>query len=299
VSIELRYYETPVLEIIHPAIERAGVRLLVKREDLNHPTISGNKWWKLKYNIQEAYTRGLETVLTFGGAYSNHIYATAAACRETGLRSIGIIRGEEHTPLNPTLSFAANQGMHLHYVSRNSYRHKSEPDFMNELDVTYGPFYTVPEGGTNMAGIRGAEEFVKTLTGIDYDLIFLPVGTGGTLAGIVAGHKGHKKIIGIPVLGTGDFLRIEVESYLREYCEVQFTNWALLANYAHGGYAKFSPELMDFILMVRRVCNLPLDQVYTGKMLYAIFNEVTKGAFTRGTTILAIHTGGLQGSIVR
>jgi 1-aminocyclopropane-1-carboxylate deaminase len=299
VSIELEYHETPVIEIVHPSVQRAGVRLLIKREDLNHPTISGNKWWKLKYNLQAAHDLNLETVLTFGGAYSNHIYSTAAACREAGLRAIGIVRGEEHSPLNPTLDFAANQGMHLHYVSRSAYRERTKPDFIKELEVSYGPFYSVPEGGTNMAGIRGSEEFVNTLTAIDYDVIFLPVGTGGTIAGVIAGHKGHKKIIGIPVLKAGDFLRIEVESYLREYRDVSFSNWTLLADYHHGGYAKFSEELIDFILMMRRECNLPLDQVYTGKMLFAIFSEIIRGAFPRGTTLLAIHTGGLQGSIVQ
>lgn len=298
-SIELEYHETPVIEIHHPIIERAGVRLLIKREDLNHPTISGNKWWKLKYNLNAAKSLGLNTVLTFGGAYSNHIYSTAAACREAGLQVIGIIRGEEHPVLNATLAFATNQGMHLHYISRSVYRRKSESDFMLELQSTFGPFYAVPEGGTNMAGIRGAEEFVNKLTGIDYDLVFLPVGTGGTITGVIAGHKGQKQIIGVPVLKAGDFLRIEIESFLLEYCDVKFDNWSLLDNYDHGGYAKFSPQLAEFIFMLKSDCNLPLDQVYTGKMLYAIFTEVTKGTFARGTTLLAIHTGGLQGSIIR
>ena len=298
-SIELEYHETPVTEIIHPVIERAGVRLLVKREDLNHPTISGNKWWKLKYNLQAAHSGGHTTVLTFGGAYSNHIYSTAAACHETGLRSIGVIRGERHTVLNPTLSFATSQGMHLHYITRNAYRHKSETGFLQELESTFGAFYAVPEGGTNMAGIRGAEEFVQKLAGVDYDFIFLPVGTGGTIAGVVAGHKGNKRIIGVPVLKAGDFLRVEIESFLRECCDILFTNWSLLGDYDHGGYAKFSSELIEFISMQQRDCQLPLDPVYTGKMLYAIFSEVAKGTFTRGTTILAIHTGGLQGSNYR
>lgn len=297
-SIELEYRETPVMEIIHPLIQRAGVRLIVKREDLNHPTISGNKWWKLKYNLRAAHDIGLETVLTFGGAYSNHIYSTAAACRELGLRSIGVIRGEKYTPLNPTLEFAAKQGMHLHYVDRSVYRQRTEPDFLRKLEATFGPFYIVPEGGTNMAGIRGAEGFVTKLTSIDYDVIFLPVGTGGTITGIIAGHHGNKKVAGIPVLKAGDFLRVEIESLLSQYCNFEFNNWSLLTDYSHGGYAKFSPGLIDFILMMREQCDLPLDQVYTGKMLYAIFSEVEKGAFSRGTTLLAIHTGGLQGAIV-
>jgi 1-aminocyclopropane-1-carboxylate deaminase len=292
---ELEYNETPVVEIDHPLMKETGIQLLVKREDLNHPLISGNKWWKLKYNLKAAAELGFETLLTLGGAFSNHIYASAAACREVHLRSIGIIRGEGHSPLNATLSFAESAGMHLHYVSRASYRLRNERTFIQELENQFGPFFFVPEGGTNNYGIKGSEEFVMKISKLSYDVVFVPVGTGGTIAGIIAGMTGKKKIFGVPVLKAGEVLKREIVNSVHDYCNMKFDNWTLLSDYHHGGYAKITAELVEFIWMMKHQHNLPLDQVYTGKLLYAIFEEVKKGSFSRGTTILAIHTGGMQG----
>lgn len=281
-------------------LDKAGIRLLVKREDRNHPFISGNKWWKLKYNIEEALKQH-RTVLTFGGAYSNHIYAVAAAAKEHGLSSIGIIRGEETLPLNATLSFAMANGMHLHYVSREEYRQKHDPEFVQMLHERFGEFYLIPEGGTNNLAVRGCAEFAsEILLPIDFDHLLIPVGTGGTMAGIVCGLQGQRKVTGVPVLKNGEFLKTWIDKLIRESPKpAAYENWALLTSYHHGGYAKVTNELLDFIKTIKAEHDLPLEHVYTGKLLWAVMKEIETGQFTRGTTVLAVHTGGLQGSLVR
>ena len=164
----LLYTSTPVVEIYSDLFRASGIRLLIKREDLNHSTVSGNKWWKLKYNLEEAKNKKAELILTFGGAFSNHIFATAAAAHELGFRSVGVIRGEQTMPLNKPLSFAKSQGMELLYVSRELYRKKQEPDFLLRLQERFGNFYLIPEGGTNDLAVRGCREFTPTLNSIEH-----------------------------------------------------------------------------------------------------------------------------------
>jgi 1-aminocyclopropane-1-carboxylate deaminase len=289
----LPYKHTPVQEIHDEIFHRAGVRLLVKREDLNHPLVSGNKWWKLLYNLAEAQKQGIKTILTFGGAYSNHIYATAAAACELGLNSIGIIRGEETLPLNATLQFAADQGMQLQYVSREAYRQKHEADFQEALYRQYGPVYIIPEGGTNALAVKGCVEFAQRLKDIAFDYVCLPVGTGGTMAGLIDGLDSGKRVIGVSTL-KGDFLKADVANLINPETA---NNWSILTEYHHGGYAKVTPQLLAFMQRIEQNHNLPLDQVYTAKMMWAVMHEAERGAFERGTTILAIHTGGLQGRL--
>lgn len=294
--ISLDYDSTPVDEIITPLTSANGVRLMIKREDLNHAEISGNKWWKLKYNLQAAVSAGFSTVLTFGGAYSNHIYSTAAAAAHAKLQSIGVIRGEDTRPLNPTLSFASSKGMQLHYVSRADYRAKTELPFIEHLRTLFGEFFLIPEGGSNVYAVRGCKEFGELIAReIDFDTVFLPVGTGGTIAGLIAAMRGKKKIIGVPVFRDSEFLYDDIRSLIKESGERDPGNWTLLSGYDHGGYAKTTPQLIDLIKTVRHDLSLPLEQVYTGKMIWAIFEEIRKGNVVRGTKILAIHTGGLQG----
>ncbi|GAB3823224.1 hypothetical protein GCM10028895_29830 [Pontibacter rugosus] len=206
--------EAPLQKLEDDLLKEQGVALWVKREDLLHPHISGNKWRKLKYNLKAAKQQGHHTLLTFGGAYSNHIAATAAAGKAYGFRTIGIIRGEEHLPLNPTLAFATSCGMQLHYISREKYRLKDEPGFLKEVQQQYGKVYMLPEGGTNLLAVKGCTEIVDDIT-IDYSHICCAMGTGGTLAGIVAGLAGEKAILGFPALKGGDFLRQEVASWCR------------------------------------------------------------------------------------
>ena len=304
----LTYSPTPVQEIRHPLLETAKVRLLIKREDLNHPFVTGNKWWKLKYNLVEAERLQQKTLLTFGGAFSNHIYATAAAAHELNMKSIGIIRGEETLPLNPTLSFAIQNGMQLHYVDRENYRNKTNPDFIEQLHNTFGDFYLIPEGGSNNLAVKGVYEFSKLLD-IDFDCLCCPVGTGGTLAGLIAGINNQKHIIGFSSLKGGSFLKDEVENLLTDFIASMdlknvssenklksvYGNWELEASYHHGGYGKVTKDLLLFLQEIEEKTSIRFDPIYAGKMLYGIIDRAKKGMFNQGSTILAIHTGGLQG----
>ena len=289
---QLSYHPTPLKEIQSRLLKESHVKLLIKCEYLNHPFISGNKWWKLKYNLEQAVQRKHHTLLTFGGAYSNHIYATAAAAKELGLKSIGIIRGEETLPLNNTLAFAESCGMKLHFVSREEYRNKTTGDFIQQLQNKFGDFYLIPEGGTNELAVKGVAEFGAALINeVDFDYLCLPVGTGGTMAGIVKALAGRKKIVGFSVLKGGGFLSAEVKKWTAD----SFSNWNIEQDYHFGGYAKTTNELINFMNEIETQHQLPLDQVYTAKMMFGVFDMLQKEYFKRGSTILVLHTGGLQG----
>lgn len=275
---------------IAKALEEAKVRLMIKREDLNHPFVTGNKWWKLKYNLEEAERLQKKTILTFGGAFSNHIYATAAAAHELNLKSIGIIRGEETLPLNPTLAFASRMDMKLHYIDRETYRKKDTTEFTEHLRNTFGDFYMIPEGGSNELAVKGVAEFSKLLN-IHFDYLCCAVGTVGTLAGLISGLDTQKQIIGFSSLKGGNFLKEDVEQYVGS----NKSNWRIEASYHFGGYGKQTPVLIDFIQTFEAQHQIPLEQVYTGKMMFGIFDLIQKNYFKEGSTILAIHTGGLQG----
>jgi 1-aminocyclopropane-1-carboxylate deaminase len=292
----LPYHSTPVFEIRrHRAVEKAGVRLLVKREDLNHPAVSGNKWWKLKYNLAAALETVERRVVTFGGAFSNHIYAVAAATRELHLKAVGLIRGEETLPPNATLQYALEQGMRIHYLTRAQYREKSSPNFLEELRHQFGNFYLIPEGGSNRLAVKGCAEFAHTvLSPIEFQYLFLPVGTGGTLAGLVCGLRDTKEVVGVSVLKGGEFLKDDVLKMIGDFSGKRYSNWSLLTEYHHGGYAKTTPELLLFIREMKELYQLPLDRVYTGKMLWGVMREIERGSFSRGSTIVVLHTGGLQ-----
>ena len=284
----LTYAATPIQEIQDQAIFTAGVRLFIKREDLNHPYVSGNKWWKLKYNLSEALRLKKNTLLTFGGAYSNHIYATAAAAREVSLKAVGIIRGEEQTSVNPVIQFARRTGMELHFISREEYRRKNEYDFIKSFKKDFGDYYLIPEGGSNELAVAGVKEFATGLIG-DFDYICCPVGTGGTLAGLVNGLKGSSMIVGFSVLKNGSFLWDEVRRLGADY-----DNWKIITEYDFGGYAKSTQGLSSFIGSFINDHNIPIEPVYTGKMMAGIFDLLNKGYFKKGSSILALHTGGIH-----
>jgi 1-aminocyclopropane-1-carboxylate deaminase len=284
----LSYCSTPIIEIQDSILNDASVRLCVKREDLNHPFVSGNKWWKLKYNLEEAQRLKKNTLLTFGGSFSNHIYATAAAAHELGWNSIGVIRGEESLPLNPTLRFATHKGMKLHYVSRGSYREKAEEYFTTKLKEQFGDFYRIPEGGSNTLAVKGVEELTKEL-GMDFDYLCTPVGTGGTLAGLIRGLKGEKIIVGFSALKDGAFLRNDVTRLGSEY-----GGWKIITDYHFGGYAKSTAKLLQFMDDFKKLHTIPLEFTYTGKMMFGIFDMIQKGFFKKGSRVLAIHTGGIH-----
>jgi 1-aminocyclopropane-1-carboxylate deaminase len=289
----LSYNKTPIQELESQLFEQKGVQVLIKREDQNHSLVSGNKWWKLKYNLEEAVRLTYQTLLTFGGAYSNHIFATAAAGRELGFKTIGIIRGEEVVPLNHTLAFAKSCGMKLHYITREAYGKKTEPDVIEQLHDQFGDFYLIPEGGTNYLAIKGCSEFANQICQeVELDCLCLSVGTGGTMTGMIEGLDSSKKIIGFSSLKGGAFLTGEIT----KMTSIEKTNWSINTDYHFGGYGKAPSELKSFIVEARANYSLPLDIVYTSKMFFGVIDLITKGYFKRGSTLLVLHTGGLQGN---
>lgn len=273
-----------------PILEEKGITLFIKREDLIHPLVSGNKYRKLKYNISTAKAGKQDTLLTFGGAYSNHIAAVAYAGKQEGLRTIGIIRGDElkdKWQKNATLLLAKAHGMNFKFVSRGDYRNKGTSEFKARLEQEFGRFYMLPEGGTNELAVEGCEEII-TLEDAQFHVITSAVGTGGTIAGIINASNGTQRVIGFPAL-KGDFLQEDICRFANK------KNWILQNKYHFGGYGKVSPELIQFINDFKKQTDIPLDPIYTGKMIYGIIEMIKEGYFDRETKILAIHTGGLQG----
>ncbi|MGI5186917.1 1-aminocyclopropane-1-carboxylate deaminase/D-cysteine desulfhydrase [Promicromonospora sp. CA-289599] len=271
-------------------LDAAGVRLLLKRDDLIHPDLPGNKWRKLKYNLEAARAAGAPRLLTFGGAYSNHIRAVAAAGALFGFETVGVIRGEEHDPLNPSLQFAVDRGMHLVYLDRQTYRRKTEPDVTDQLRAEFGDFYLVPEGGSNALAVRGCAELVGEITE-EFDVICCGVGTGGTLAGIAAGLAPGQQAIGFSSLKGGDFLSDDVAALQRAESGKVTDNWAIETGYHFGGYAKTKPELAEFIEDFWLRHGLRLDWVYVAKMMYGIYDLAARRKFPTGTRIVAVVTG--------
>ena len=267
-----------------------GISLEIKREDLLHPFISGNKFRKLKYNLLQAKAENHETVLTFGGAYSNHIAAVAYAGKEQGFKTIGVIRGDElgdKIAENPTLRFAQECGMEFEFVTREAYRFKTQPDFITNLQQKFGSFYLVPEGGTNEYAIKGCEE-ILTEEDTKFDYVCCAVGTGGTISGIINSALPHQKVLGFPAL-KGDFLKDEIRKFATNQ------NWELITDYHFGGYGKVNEELVQFINQFYKQTEIPLDPIYTGKMVFGVIDLIQKDYFPNNSKILLIHTGGLQG----
>ncbi|MBO3698713.1 pyridoxal-phosphate dependent enzyme [Roseivirga sp. E12] len=284
---------SPVQEIKEELFKEKNVRVFIKREDLNHPIVSGNKWRKLKYNLQEAKNQEHQTLLTFGGAYSNHIYAVAGAGKAYGFETIGIIRGEEIPPLNKTLSFAVSCGMKLHYLNRSDYREKNARNVKQTLHNLFTPFYEIPEGGTNNLAIKGCTEIIQELEH-DYDHYCLSVGTGGTISGIIQGLKGSSNVVGFSSL-KGSFLTSEVKKLNSEYSDNLYENWQINNDFHFGGYAKTKPDLLEFMEGFESRQGVLLDPVYTGKAMYGLYQLIHNDHFNSGDRILFIHTGGLQG----
>ncbi len=273
-----------------PLLSKNNVSLFIKREDLLHPFVSGNKFRKLKYNLEDASSGGFETILTFGGAYSNHIAATAYAGKKNGFKTIGVIRGEElqsNWLENPTLKFAFEQDMQFKFVSRESYREKKQKGFLKALEAEYGSCFILPEGGTNFAAVKGCEEI---LTGEDagFDFICCCVGTGGTLAGIVNASLPNQQVLGFPAI-RGGFIKEDIRKFTTK------KNWDLKVEHHFGGYGKVTQQLVIFINDFKERTAIPLDPVYTGKMLFGVLDLVKSGFFPKGSKILVIHSGGLQG----
>ncbi len=279
-----------------------GANLFIKREDLNHQEIMGNKLRKLKYNLIKAKELNFSSLLSFGGAYSNHILALSAAGRIYGFKTIGVIRGEElrNKAFNFVLSKAKQNGMEFYFISREEYKRKNEAEFIKNLQSKFGDFYMVPEGGSNDLAIKGASEIIFDIDE-HYDIIACACGTGGTVAGIIKGiyerNLFNTKIIGFPVLKGGEFIINEIKGFLEKeiYSKV---NWEINSNYHFGGYGKTKPELIEFIKKFKNQNNINLDYIYTGKMMYGIYDLVKSDKLDKAKKILTIHTGGTQTALV-
>lgn len=267
-----------------------NVTLTVKREDLLHPHISGNKFRKLKYNILQAKADGKTALLTFGGAFSNHIAATAAAGKQYGFATIGIIRGEEladKIEQNPTLNFAKDCGMRLKFITREAYRNKTERVLIGALEAEFGDFYLLPEGGSNDLAVKGCEEILDD-DDAHFTQVCCAVGTGGTIAGIINSALPHQKVIGFPAL-KGEGLSDDICKFANQ------GSWELVTDYHFGGYGKINEQLVTFINDFFNETGIPLDPIYTGKMFFGVIDLIYKGWFPKNAKVLLIHTGGLQG----
>ena len=268
-----------------------GITITVKRIDQVHPTISGNKWFKLKYNLLEAQRLGYSQLLSFGGAYSNHIHALAHAAHEYGFTSIGIIRGAElaDKPLNPTLTTAQDLGMQFEFISRSDYRLKHTPEYLAELQSRYPNAYIIPEGGTNTLAVKGCEEILSEADRQDFDMIVCAVGTGGTFSGLINASHSKQKLLGFSAL-KGDFLIEDIQ----QWADNDKQNWTLYSEEIFGGYGKFDDKLLTFIKTIQQQYDLPLEPIYTGKAMYRLLDLIEQGEVAPHSKILFIHTGGLQ-----
>lgn len=277
------------------------------RLDLIDAGVSGNKWFKLKYNLEKAKELGHRTIITFGGAFSNHIAATAAIASKAGLHSIGIIRGEEDSA-NPTLMNARENGMQLHFIKREQYKQKNETHFKANLENQFGPHYLVPEGGNNDEGALGCTEILKKE--YNYDYVMCACGTGTTFAGLVASCHPGTCVVGISVLRGTNKMPNEVKQLLNsgslkfsgeingnEVLDDRLINTHGISNkYCFSGYAGYDEGLINFKTSFEKEFNIPLDYIYTAKLFYAAFDLIKKNKFKANAKVLLIHSGGLQGN---
>ncbi len=312
---------TKVQALRDTVTDAAKVNVFVQREDLIHPEISGNKWYKLKWNIVKAQKNNCKTLLSFGGAYSNHIHALSAVGKSFGINTIGVIRGDEladksFEEMNPTLTDATNNGMKLVYITRSQYRNKECPEFIETLRQKFGHFYCIPEGGNNLLGIKGCAELVRPLPDVHQtsnkifpDVICSASGTGCTIAGLIVGlHNIYynkesidSKILGVNVLKGSHYIEDDINEHLSSLiAEPDSSNldkyWSMNHDYHFGGYGKVNNELLDFIDWFGSRHDIPLDPVYTGKLFYAVYDLIEKKHFPSGSNIMLIHSGGLQGA---
>lgn len=279
---------SPLQEIETKAAKQAKVRLLVKRDDLIHATISGNKWRKLKYVVEYIKKQGIHTLVTSGGYYSNHLYAVAAAGRIFNFQTVGIIRGEEPGNWNHTLSFIRQQGMHLEFLSRKEFAHHATDEFLDKLKSHYGSFYFLPQGGADMKGVEGCTEILNEIKE-PFDYLLTACGTGTTLSGLCKAATSNQRMVGVCVLKNEEEIRENVFHFTGKDCH-------LLTSYHFGGYAKVTEELKAFRHNWLQETGIDSDLVYTSKLFYAIHHSLKTGYFKPGSTLIALHTGGLQGN---
>lgn len=291
---------SPIQKINHPLFDKVGVEFFIKRDDLIHSDISGNKWRKLKFNIEKFKANKYDGILTFGGAFSNHIAATAAAGKMLDIKTIGIIRGEELSyQSNETLQKAHYNGMNLVFVSRSKYAERYERLYHEELRAKYGNFLIINEGGANYHGVLGCTEILKEIE-FTPDYIYSASGTGTTVAGLLLSSI-QTKIVSVPVFKNGGFIKDDIISLLKQFMldsvtlEQKVERLSLNLNHHFGGYGKFNQELIDFINSFYEQTQIKLDQIYTAKMMFTLINDLKEKKFKKGDVIVALHTGGLQG----
>lgn len=284
---------SPITQIHSPLLDKQQVELFIKRDELIHPIIQGNKWRKLKYNLIRALQEKHHTILSFGGAYSNHLHALAAAASLCKIKTIGIIRGEKPSPLNPTLQDMYDSAMQLEFITRRQYREKTNADFLASLGQQFGDFYLLPEGGNNAEGKQGCAEILYEL-GDNYDVICCEIGSGTMLSALIENNPfPATEYIGFAVMKNPQ-LETEI-SELTGKKTLKNTQWHINHDYHFGGFAKSSGELIQFIKQFKVQHHIQLEPVYSGKMLYGIMQMIAQGKFVKGSRICAIHGGGLQG----
>lgn len=278
--------------IQHPALEEHGIELNLKRDDLLHPIISGNKWRKLKYTLLYALTHGYQHLISMGGTYSNHLHALAYIGHKLNIKTTGLIRGEQPEKENQTLSDLGKWGMTLEFVSRSAFRELRKNRAHNEkLKKQYGGFW-IPEGGATQDALRGVSEILNEIN-IDFDTLTLACGTGTTLAGLAKALPEKKRVLGFSSLKGGGFLEKDVKKLIKNN---SLTNWSINFDHHFGGFAKTNDELFSFMNEFESLNNVPLEPIYNGKMLYGLIDLIKNERFRKGHKIIAIHTGGLQGN---
>lgn len=290
IQLEKTFDKSILSRIQDPMLDHYGIELWVKRDDLLHPVISGNKWRKLKYILDHALSLGAHTLISMGGAYSNHLHALAYVGRELGLKTVGLIRGEQPDTLNPTLADMRNWGMELKFVSRSDYRDLRHYKDRQDLPGINPRQYWLPEGGAQALALKGVAELVREID-MPYDMLCVPCGTGTTLAGIIEALPESVSVMGFAALKNAGFLTADVESLLSR----PYANWQINPDYHFGGFAQVNAGLMAFIEAFELKTHVPLEPVYTGKMLYGLYDLIAQGCFKPGQRIIAVHTGGLQG----
>jgi len=294
IVIEKTLGVSTLTQIIEPFIQEQGIELYLKRDDLLHPIISGNKWRKLKYILEHALSLNTHKIISMGGAYSNHLHALAYVGKLLGIQTEARIRGERPEVLNPTLSDMSAWGMHLEFVSRSDYRLLRAYKAYDTLPGLQKGEYWLPEGGAMDLALLGVAELVAEID-LDYDVLCVPCGTATTLAGIVSAAPNNKQVLGFAALKGAEYLNQEVNALLKNTA-CHNNSWIIQLQYHFGGFAKIKPELLRFIQQFEQTQRIKLELIYTGKMLYGIYDLINQGYFKSGQRIIAIHTGGLQGN---
>lgn len=286
-------------EVIDDNLSSRGIHLFIKRDDLIHSEVSGNKWRKLKYNVQQCETNKKEGILTFGGAFSNHLLATASACHAIGLKSVGIVRGDElNAQSNHTLRRCSELGMEMKFISREEYRMSPDKSFLADLAHEFPNFHIVPEGGANYYGMIGCQEILKEIE-VDFDAVFVAQGTTTTSCGLLMGLKEEQELFAVPALKGFDSEKemhtiFEYSGVEKEWLQDAFGKLNILNEYHFGGYGKYDNELLQFIRSFYLKHGIKLDPIYTGKAMFALMKELEDEKWN-GKSVIFIHTGGIQG----